>query len=95
MPSLMSPEEISLAQARLRPLSTVPRTRNDYRKMSRWWELEARRGYTSSAKSLEYSNNMRWAAELAGLTGPGTWLELIQRSAGATTRHARWSEWLA
>jgi len=57
-----------------------PRTRRDYRLVARWWEREAQRGYDSSASSARYARNMRWAAELAGLYGPGSWLELIARA---------------
>lgn len=62
----------------LRPLT--PRTRRDYLRRSRWWALEASRGYPSSADSSRYASNMRWAAELAAEHGPGTWLELIERA---------------
>lgn len=70
-----------LTEAQLRlPFVASPRTRREYRIKARWWDLEARRGYPSSPDSLRYAANMRWAAELAGLHGPGTWLELIQRA---------------
>jgi len=55
----------------------------DYRRAARWWELEACRGYPSSADSAHYARNMRWAQEFAREFGPGTWLELVARS---TTR---------
>src|SRR3989304_2523781 len=71
--------EITDAQRYLRPLPTSPRTSHDYRKIARWWKLEAERSYESALASLRYSQNMRWAAELAGPYGPGLWLELIQR----------------
>ena len=58
----------------------TPVTRYDYLRHARWWELEAQRGYESNARSVEYARNMRWAAELAGIHGPGTWSELLQRS---------------
>lgn len=65
-------------QLRLRCLrSLTPRTRRDYLRRSRWWVLEASRGYPSAPESRRYALNMRWAAELAALHGPGTWLELI------------------
>lgn len=57
-----------------------PRTWGEYMRSARWWELEARRGYASSANSLRYARNMEWAAELAREFGPGTWLELLKRS---------------
>src|SRR5574342_1146061 len=57
-----------------------PRTRQQYRRCARWLELEAQRGYPSAEQSLRYARNMRWAAELAGLFGPGTWRELLKRS---------------
>lgn len=77
-------EAITHAQRRLYPraryrrrrIPIEPRSRRDYQRIARWWELEARRGYPSSGKSLEYAANMRWAAETAGLLGDGTWLEL-------------------
>lgn len=80
-PSLMSDAEISEAQARLRPLAIELRTRHEYRKRALWWQLEARRGYSSSGKALEYAANMRWAGEWAQMTGPGTWLEIKARAA--------------
>ena len=58
----------------------APRTREDYVIAARWWELEAERGYASARSSIRYSRNMRWAAELAAAHGPGTWLELLERS---------------
>ena len=60
--------------------SGTPRTPREYRCVARWWELEAARGYESSPASQRDARNMRWAAELAGLFGPGTWAELLARS---------------
>lgn len=77
----MTGDEITAAQMRLRLRAVTPRNRGDYLRHARWWRLEARRGYPSSHKSLEYAQNMIWAAEWAGLTGPGTWLELKERAA--------------
>lgn len=71
--------DITEAQRRCR-VPAFPRTSRDYRACARWWELEARRGYASAPSSLRYARNMRWAAELAGLFGPGTWTELLSRS---------------
>lgn len=34
-----------------------------FRAVARWWELEARRGYPSSRKSLLYATNMLHAAD--------------------------------
>ena len=78
----MSPEEITQRQRWLpRHLMVAsPRTRLQYLCVARWWELEARRGYASSADSLRYAANLRWAAELARDHGPGTWSELIARA---------------
>lgn len=73
-------EAITEAQRRLPPSKAVDRTRSDYRRTARWWELEARRGYASASDSLRYGANMRWAAELAGIYGDGTWLELSARA---------------
>jgi hypothetical protein len=73
-------DEITEAQRRLPRGAATPRTRHEYRRNARWWELEARRGYSTSADSIRYGQNMRWAAELAGLFGPDTWLELLKRS---------------
>lgn len=67
-------EAITTMQQRLRPRHVVtPRTQREFRRTARWWELEAMRGYDSSAKSLEYAANMRWLAELmdAGVTVVG------------------------
>lgn len=72
-------ELISEMQRRIGRQVVTPRTQRDYRRRSQWWELEAMRGYPSSERSREYANNMRWAAEIAWLTGPGTWLELTAR----------------
>ena len=62
--------------------SAVDRTPQDYRRTARWWELEALRGYECAEESRQYGRNMRWAAELAGIYGPGTWLELKARQDG-------------
>jgi hypothetical protein len=78
----VSADEITEAQRRLGAQPPVCRTRTDYRRRARWWELEARRGYESTARSLQYAANMRWAAELTGTHGPGTWLELSSRAGG-------------
>lgn len=84
MSRLVTDEEITAAQIRLSPQAVTARTRLDYRKRARWWELEARRGYSSSSDSLRYAANMRWAAELAGIYGNETWLELSTKQAQAT-----------
>lgn len=73
-------EAISAAQRRIPPRPVTLRTPRDYRRTARWWELEAQRGYPSSSASARYGRNMRWAAELAGIYGPGTWLELMSRA---------------
>jgi hypothetical protein len=73
-------EGIAAAQRRLPRIPSQPRTRQEYRIVARWWELEARRMYESATSSVRYAQNMRWAAELAGLYGPGPWLELIARA---------------
>lgn len=80
---------ITEAQRRIGPRGTVARTRTDYRRTARWWELEARRGYASHQDSLRYAANMRWAAQLAGLYGDGTWLELLDRSGSANPEAGR------
>lgn len=79
---LVSTEEIDAAQRRLCPSAHPPRTRRDYRKVARWWELEARRGYPSSGDSLRYASNMRLLAEWSGLFGPGSPAELKAKSGG-------------
>lgn len=80
---------LTAAQLRLRPrVISNPRTEAEYRSRARWWDLEARRGYVSTADSARYARNMRWAAELARAHGPGTWLELIAR-AGVQNPEAR------
>lgn len=73
---LLTPDEISEKQRQCRPPYS-PRIRTEYRRYARWLELEVRRGYPSASETARYARNMRWAAELAGLHGPGTWLELI------------------
>jgi hypothetical protein len=69
-------ELISAMQRRLRWLPVSPRTQRQYRRLALWWDLEAMRDCPSSDRSREYARNMRWAAEMAWLHGPGTWLEL-------------------
>lgn len=71
---------ITSLQRKLYPLAVTNHTRRDYLRCARWLELEAKRGYGSSADSWRYARNMRWAAELVGIYGPGTWLELIARA---------------
>lgn len=71
---------ITTAQRRLSRRPVTLRTRRDYLAAGRWWALEASRGYPSSPISGRYATNMRWAAELAALRGPGTWLELSARA---------------
>jgi hypothetical protein len=73
-------DEITTAQRRIGRRAVVCRTRTDFRRCARWWELEARRGYASSQASMEYARNMRWCAELTETYGPGTWLELSARA---------------
>lgn len=74
-------DPITEAQLRLRPWPCAsPRTRQEYRRCARWWELEARRVNGAPEASSRYGRNMRWAAELAGLHGPGLWLDLLQRA---------------
>lgn len=84
----MTPEAISEAQRLIPPRPAVLRTRDDFRRVARWWELEALRGYshdagdkmTSSQKSALYGRNMRWCAEVVLMTGrPGTFTELCER----------------
>ncbi len=78
-------ERITDLQRRLRPLPVfVPRTRRDYLRTGRWWALEASRSYPSSSDSIRYARDMRWAAELAAVHGPGSWLELIARARAVT-----------
>lgn len=60
----MSESSLSDEQRRLGPIPHWPRTRRDFRVIARWWEIEARRGYPSSAQSFEYAANMRWLVEL-------------------------------
>lgn len=76
----MTDTDITEAQRRLHPLPLTPRTRTDYRRVARWWELEARRGHESAPASLQYARNMRWAAELTESHGHGTWSELLSHS---------------
>lgn len=79
----MTPDEITEAQRRIGRSLAIPRTRTEYRKAARWWELEARRMYPSHRASLMYARNLRLLAELAGIYGPGTLADLRERS-GAT-----------
>jgi hypothetical protein len=75
-------ERISDLQRILGHRSVTCQTRRDYLRQARWWALEASRdyGHRSSSSAECYARNMRWAAELAALHGPGTWLELIGRA---------------
>lgn len=57
-------ETITRLQQALPPVSSVTQpTRDDLLRNARWWELEAARGYGSSAKSLEYAHALRSQAE--------------------------------
>lgn len=85
----MDINDIGACQRALGPLPIGPRTRNQYRILARWWELEAKRGYRSSSDSLRYAANMRRAAALTEFLGPGTWLELQDRAAEAQERAKR------
>lgn len=79
--------EITNAQRRIwkgRPSPIAPRRPRDYQRVARWWALESRRGYASAAESMQYARNMMWAAELARVYGPGTWLQLQARQKAAT-----------
>jgi len=77
VPAVKPKEEITAAQLAIGPLPPTPRTRRDYRRLSRWWDLESRRGYASSADSARYAANMRWAADRVGLYGgSATWTEM-------------------
>lgn len=60
----MTQAQITEMQQRLAPMPVTARTRRDFRRLARWWELEAMRGYPSSEKSREYGANMRWLVEL-------------------------------
>jgi hypothetical protein len=74
-------QRITELQLALVPRRVVtPRTRREYLRTGRWLALEASRGYPSSPASTRYAQNMRWAAELAALHGPGSWLELVGRA---------------
>jgi hypothetical protein len=73
-------EEITEAQRRIGPRSITNRTRRDYRRCARWYELNALRGYRSAHLDREYAENMRWLAELVTIYGDGTPLELFARS---------------
>ncbi len=72
--------DIAEAQRRTFPRAEPPRSRTDFRRVARWWALEAQRGYASSADSLRYAANMRWAAEMTETHGEGTWSELQARA---------------
>jgi hypothetical protein len=76
----MDSEQITEAQRRLTPRVACPRSGGEYRRVARWYELEALRGYASASDSARYGKSMRWAAELAGLFGPGSFEELLRRS---------------
>lgn len=67
----MTQGQIAEAQLRLHshrwhpPMSGQPRSeRSEIRRVARWWEMEAMRGYPSSDKSREYAANQRWLVEL-------------------------------
>ena len=38
--------------------------RREFRRIARWWELEAARGYPSAESSCQYARNYRWLVEL-------------------------------
>lgn len=71
--------DIGAWQRLIGPRPVILRTRDDYRKVARWWSLEAKRGGQSAADSERYAKNMRFATGLAEQFGPGTWLELHER----------------
>jgi hypothetical protein len=80
----LSGQEISDRQARIPRRPVFPRSHADYRRAAFWWELEALRGHKSAEDSRRYARNMRWAAELTTVYGPGTWLELSARRKAAS-----------
>jgi hypothetical protein len=81
----MTQDQITEMQQRLGPSPVTPRTRRDFRRRARWWELEAMRGYPSSDRSREYAANMRWLVELMdnGVTVVGRRFDEIVREQGA------------
>lgn len=42
----------------------LPNVRANLRRIARWWELEAMRGYESSERSRQYGANYRWLVEM-------------------------------
>lgn len=69
----MTADWITEAQRQLPPHPVVPRLRAHYRRIARWWELEAMRDYigvidedgkNSSDRSRQYARNYRWLVEL-------------------------------
>ena len=69
------------APSRLVTVAT-PRTAREYRDVARWWNREADRpGATASADARVYAANMRHAARLVAVYGPGTWAQLHERLA--------------
>lgn len=60
-------DPITEAQRTLWPYSIIPRTRREFRRIGRWWDLEAMRGYPSSTDSRRYAANMFRRADLRSL----------------------------
>lgn len=88
----MIPGEAAAVQLRLSPSPITPRARREYRHVARWWELEAQRsgnGEECAARSRRYAASMRWAAELVGWFGEGSWLELNSRYSAAIAREKK------
>lgn len=86
----MTQDEITALQRLIPPRPVTLRTRADFRRCARWWELEAARGYdshvdeygmNSSDRSKMYAANMRWMVELldAGVDVSGRFDALVKR----------------
>ena len=72
---------LTTCELQLRTKASFPlRTRRDYRRAARWWELEAMRGYDSAPRSRAYAATMRWAAELTRIYGDGLFSELLAKA---------------
>ena len=64
MAATASQERIAELQRLIPPRPIVPKTRADFRRIARWWDLEAMRGYESSGRSRQYAANQRWIVEM-------------------------------
>lgn len=82
----MRPETITALQLQLR-VPTLPRTRGDYKRVARWWELEAMRGASHEVEPGEWVRDGKRTFYRPGVTS-------AQKSA-EYARNMRWAAEMA